>query len=276
MATLVAPTIPIRSAEELVARIRSGGRALVAMSGGVDSSLVAALAHSALADGVVAVTLAGPAVSRDERSRAEHVAASIGVSHVILEANPLSVAGYRQNGADRCYFCRAVETSALREFGATRSVAQYLDGIHRDDLGEDRPGIRAMDEAGFLHPLVWSGWGKAEVRVEARRRGLPNWDQPSDACLASRIAHGDPVTVELLAKVESAEALVAARGFRRVRVRVRAGTARVEVDPSDVPRLLSEPLASEVTAEVGRLGFTSVTIDRRGYHGVLPASPTVP
>ncbi|HYA54573.1 MAG TPA: TIGR00268 family protein, partial [Thermoplasmata archaeon] len=171
--------------------------------------------------------------------------------------------------ADRCYHCRTVETAVLRSFGRRWQAAQYLDGVQREDLADERPGLRAMDEAGFQHPLLWAGWGKAEVRAEARRRGLPNWDQPSDACLASRVAHGDPVTAELLGRIESAERVLLDRGFRRVRVRVRAGAARIEVDPTEVPRLLEEPLASEVTQTIAGLGFAPVTVDPRGYHGAL-------
>jgi uncharacterized protein len=270
------PSLSPRPVDEVVARIRDGGRAVVALSGGVDSSLVAALAFSALGPEAVAVTLAGPAVSHAEVERAERVAAAIGVEHVLLSVDPLSRREYRENRPDRCYFCRSVETSVLREFGAARSVVQYLDGVHRDDLADDRPGLRAMDEAGFRHPLLWAGWGKAEVRAEARHRGLPNWDQPSDACLASRVAHGEPVSSELLARIESAERILLDRGFRRVRVRVRGGAARIEVDPAELSRLLAEPLASEVTREVTRIGFASVAIDPRGYPGVLVSLPTVP
>ncbi|HEY1198537.1 MAG TPA: ATP-dependent sacrificial sulfur transferase LarE [Thermoplasmata archaeon] len=276
MSSSLSPAIAGRPADEVVARIREGGRAVVALSGGVDSSTVAALAFSALGPEAVAVTLIGPAVSGAEVSRAERVAAAIGVEHVLLRVNPLSRPEYRENRSDRCYFCRSVETIVLREFGAARSAVQYLDGVHRDDLTDDRPGLRAMDEAGFTHPLLWAGWGKAEIRAEAHRRGLPNWDQPSDACLASRIAHGDPVTNELLARIEAAEAVLLGLGFRRVRVRVRGGTARIEVASSEVSRLRAEPLASEVARQVARLGFTSVTVDPRGYLGASLELPTVP
>ena len=273
--TNVFPSHP-RSVDELVARIRAGGRAIVALSGGVDSSLVASLAYSALGPEAIAVTLVGPAVSRAEVARAERVASVIGVEHVLLQVDPLARAEYRANGLDRCYFCRTVETSVLREYGLPRSVQQYLDGVHRDDLSDERPGLRAMDEAGFHHPLLWAGWGKREVREEARRRGLPNWGQPSDACLASRVAHGEPVSAELLARVESAERVLLDRGFRRVRVRVRAGAARIEVEPSEVPRLLEEPLATEVAQAIARVGFSSVSVDPRGYRGALAGLTVVP
>ena len=265
-----------RDAIEVVSRIRNGGRALVSMSGGVDSSLVAALAFEALAGEAVAVTLTGPSVSHGEIERSCAVAAAIGIEHVLTPADPLARAAYRENGTDRCYHCRSVETTALRDFGRARAVRQYLDGVQRDDLADDRPGLRAMDEAGFLHPLLWIGWGKAEVRSEACRRGLPNWDQPSDACLASRVAHGDAITPDLLARIEAAESAVLARGFRRVRVRVRGGAARVEVDPNEVARLLEEPMSREVLRAVERAGFSSASIDPLGYHGRLERLPTVP
>jgi len=246
------------------------------MSGGVDSSLVAALAFEALGNEALAVTLTGPAVSRAEVERARSVADAIGIEHALVTADPLERDEYRANGADRCYHCRTVEATVLRSYGAVRGVRQYLDGVQRDDLTDDRPGLRAMEEAGFLHPLLWAAWGKAQVRAEARQRNLPNWDQPSDACLASRVAHGDPVTAELLARIETAESVVLALGFRRVRVRVRGGTARIEVDPSEVHRLLEEPTATEVTRSVARVGFRTVTIDPVGYRGSLLSLPTVP
>jgi uncharacterized protein len=254
-----------RSGDELLAYLRAGGPALVALSGGVDSSLVAALAREALGSAAVAVTLAGPAVSSTEVARACSVAASLGIEHEVVSVDPVADRRYRANPANRCYFCRSIETAALRAFGATRDVAQYLDGIQLDDLFDDRPGLRAMDEAGFRHPLVWAGWTKADVRTEARARGLPNWDWPSDACLASRVAHGDPISRPLLARVEAAESLLHGRGFRRVRVRVSGGAARIEVDPQEVNRLAAEPMASEVIGAVHKLGFEPVTIDPRGY-----------
>ncbi len=182
-----------------------------------------------------------------------------------MSANPLENAEYRANPSDRCYFCRSVETHRLREFGDARGILQYLDGVHADDLRDDRPGLRAMNEAGFEHPLAWGGWTKSEVRRVARLRGLPNADQPSDACLASRVSHGDAIDAPLLARIEAAETVLRGRGFRRVRVRVQNGAARIEVDPDEVPRLTLPVTAAEVLAEVGALGFSPVTIDPRGY-----------
>ena len=256
-----------RSESDIVERIRLGGPAVVALSGGVDSAVVAALAYEALGPRATAVTLTGPAVSRAETERARAVALRIGLAHHLIEANPLERAEYRANPVDRCYFCRSVEAGRVREFGDARGFGRYLDGVHLDDLSDDRPGLRAMEEAGFEHPLVWGGWTKADIRQAARARGLPNADQPSDACLASRVAHGDPSDAALLARIEAAETVLLERGFRRVRVRVRAGAARIEVDPEEVARLTEPPLVDEVLGRVAALGFSPVSVDPLGYGG---------
>lgn len=265
-----------RSESEIVAHIRDGGPALVALSGGVDSGLVAALAHEALGPASEAVTLSGPAVSRAEVERAGRVARSVGIAHAVLEVDPLSQPAYRANPANRCYFCRSVETTALRSFGDPRGFRQYLDGIHSDDLLDDRPGLRAMDEAGFQHPLAWAGWTKADVRAAARLRRLPNWDKSPDACLASRVAHGDPISRELLGRVEAAESVLLRQGFRQVRVRVRGGGARIEVDPAEVARLRCSPLEEQVLSAIRQLGFDPVTIDPQGYGRRTRAVPVPP
>lgn len=263
-----APGVPgtgPRSPEELVAALRAGGPALVALSGGVDSAVVAFLARAALGDRAVAVTLTGPAVGSREVAEARAAAQTIGIAHVVLGVDPLADAAYRANPPDRCFFCRRTESRTFTAWGAPRGVRQYLDGIHLDDLGETRPGIQAMDAAGFAHPLVTAGWRKHDVRAYARAQGLPNWDRPSDACLASRIRTGQPITAGLLDQVRRAEEGLVARGFRRVRVRAEGDGARVEVDGSEVPRLLAEPLASTVRGELRALGFATVRLDPVGY-----------
>lgn len=268
--------VAFHSEPEIVARIKDGGSALVALSGGVDSSVVAALAHEALGSLSQAVTLSGPAVSRAEVERARNVARSVGIAHLVVEVDPLLRPEYRANPTNRCYFCRTVETTALRSFGDPRGFQQYVDGVHADDLSEDRPGLRAMDEAGFWHPLAWAGWTKADVRAAARRRYLPNWDEPSDACLASRVPHGEPISRELLRRVEAAESVLLRRGFRRVRVRVHEGGARLEVDPAEVVRLGTPPLSGEVLDAVRELGFDPVTIDPLGYRSRAKAATAPP
>lgn len=255
-----------RPVADVVERLRAGGPAVVALSGGVDSGLVAALAYEALGVRTVAVTLTGSAVAAREVERARELAAAVGIEHLVVLADPLAREEYRANRSDRCYHCRSVEAGAVVSVATARGMAQRLDGIHLDDLSDDRPGLRAMDQAGFTHPLVWAGWTKADVRREARERGLPNWDRPSDACLASRVARGTPIDAELLRRIEAAESVLLARGFRRVRVRVHGPGARVEVDPDEVARFAEPGLRQEIVVRLRELGFEPVSIDPRGYH----------
>jgi uncharacterized protein len=251
--------------ERIVERLARGGRALVALSGGVDSGVVALLAHRARGEEVVGVTLTGSAVSLDEVAAAEAAARRIGLVHRWVEADPLSSPEYASNPTDRCYFCRKVEGAALRRFGAEVGARQFLDGLHLDDLGDDRPGRRALDEAGFHHPLLEAGWDKSRVRSFARDEGLPNWDRPSNACLASRIAHGQPITPALLARVDRAESQLRALGFRQVRVRIRGAEARVEVGAEEVHRLNDPSVSERVRRELASVGLPAVVLDPRGY-----------
>lgn len=260
-------TIPsIASASEIEARLSQGGPTLVALSGGVDSSVVALLAYRALGPSAVAVTLTGPAVSAQELESARNVAHAIGIRHVVLHSNPLSDDRYVGNPTNRCYFCRSHEGDLLRRWGSENAVDTFVDGVHLDDLGDNRPGLQAMNEHGFRHPLAEAGWTKSEVRTFARSAGLPNWDRPSNACLASRISHGQLITVPLLEQVGRAEEWLSARGFRRVRVRVTGDKARIEVDPEEVPRLRDVTSAAPFRETLVSWGFASVEIDPNGYH----------
>ena len=252
-------------AEELVRGIAAGGSAVVALSGGVDSAVVAHLAFAALGPNAHALTLTGAAVSSDEVDRARRVARRIGIDHHLVVADPLALPEYRANPSNRCYFCRRTETRAMLEWGRTHGTSQWLDGVHLDDLSDDRPGLVAMDEAGFLHPLADAGWAKTQVREYARRVELPNWDAPSDACLASRVAHGHAISAPLLQRIELAEAAIRGRGYRRVRVRTDGAGARVEVGPEEVGRFSELSEAEAVARAVREAGFEPVTLDPVGY-----------
>ncbi|HEV2317227.1 MAG TPA: ATP-dependent sacrificial sulfur transferase LarE [Thermoplasmata archaeon] len=251
--------------QAVVERLRAAGPSIVALSGGVDSGVVALLAHRALGTEARAVTLTGPSLPAEERAMAGAVARAIGIEHAEIPVDQLSREEYRSNPENRCYFCRQVETTAIRRLAAGVGITVLLDGVHLDDLGDIRPGLKAMDEAGFRHPLLEAGWRKSDVRECARSVGLPNWDRPSNACLASRVRHGESISAALLAAVDRAESAVRGFGFRRVRVRVSAGGARVVVGADEVERLIAPPTAQRVVDSLLTIGFSEVTLDPAGY-----------
>lgn len=257
--------------------LRGSGSVLVAMSGGVDSAVVAAAAHRVLGPRALAVTLRGPAVPREEVERAAAVARAIGVAHRFVELDPTNDDRYASNPTNRCYFCRSQEGSALVDLARREGFVAVVDGIHRDDLGDDRPGVRAMDERGVRHPLLEAGLGKSDVRAIAKELGLPNWDTPSNSCLASRVAHGELIRPELLARIDEAETYLRAQGFRQVRVRTSHGSARIEVGAEETPRFRDPTLTSAVLAHLLSLGFSEVIVDPRGYRpggGRIPPPPS--
>ncbi len=257
----------------LLQEVGRHGSSVVALSGGVDSALVAWAAREALPDRSVAVTITSPALARGERDRARAVAEFLGLPHREVPVDPLKDPRYAANPRDRCYFCRAQEGDALGEIARSLGYAVVMDGVHRDDLGEDRPGLRALAERGVVHPLLEVGAGKQEIRALALAVGLPNHDAPSNSCLASRVAHGEPISVEILERVERAESFLADLGFRQVRVRTRSGEARVEVEPSQVSRLRSPDTSQKVRRHLQSLGFTSVELDPYGYR---PSGARIP
>lgn len=252
--------------ERLRKQLAEGGSTLVALSGGVDSAVVALLAQEALGSLAHAVTIVGPAVDEEEAESALAVARRVGIDHEFVTVDPLSNDSYRQNRSDRCYHCRNTEATALLRWGAEHSVRSFVDGIQTDDLREVRPGLRAMAEAGFRHPLADAGWTKATVREFARGAHLPNAERPSNACLASRIRTGEPITAEALQLVERAERSLRAMGFRQVRVRVAGRSASIEVGAEELPRLQTAAVEQVALGRLQALGFDAVTVDPLGYH----------
>jgi uncharacterized protein len=242
------------------------GRVLVAFSGGVDSGLVARLAHDALGDRALAVVTDAETLSRRELEAARAEAEEIGISLRVVPVSELASEDYRRNPANRCYFCRQELADVLVGIARREGFATIADGINASDLGDDRPGIRAMNEAGVWHPLLEFGLVKADVRAMAKALGLSFWDKPSNACLASRIPHGTFITVDLLRQVEAAEDYLRALGFRQVRVRHHGAVARIEVLPEDILRL--EGIHAEISTALRGLGYRETEIDPRGYRAL--------
>ena len=239
--------------DEIIAESES---ACVAFSGGVDSSLLLWVAVRTLGAGrVVAFTAASETYLPEELEAAQGVARGLGVEHVVAETDELSDPGFAANPRERCYACKGHLLEAMRAVAAERGCAALLDGANLDDLGDHRPGMRAAAENGVRHPLLEAGVDKAAVRRLARAAGLPTWDAPQQACLASRIPYGEPITVDKLEAVAEAERALHALGFRQCRVRHHGSIARVEVEPAEIERAAGAA-REEIARRLRALGFT--------------------
>lgn len=253
-------SIRIQALEEDLA---DRGRVLVAFSGGVDSGLVAALAHRALGEGSVAVTAAAETLAGEELDYARRLAAEIGIRHEVTVYSELDDPEFRANPRHRCYVCQGMRMDRMLELAAEGGFATVCDGTNASDPGPDRPGLRAVGERGVYSPLLAHGVSKAEARQLARALGLMVWDRPANACLSSRIPHGQLVTLPKLQRVEAAEAELRGRGFRVLRVRHDRATARVEVGVSELDQ--AERQWRQIEARLIELGFERAVLDPRGY-----------
>jgi len=239
--------------------------AVVAFSGGVDSSVVAAYAHEMLGDRALACTIVSGLLPDEEIREAQAIAAAIGIRHRLVPLDVLALPTFVANPPDRCYHCKSLVLAALREIADAEGMEAILHGENADDAAVYRPGARAAVEARAIAPLACAGLSKAEVRALARELGLPNADRPSAPCLATRIPYGEAVTRERMRRIGSAEAILRDAGFGVVRVRDHATIARIEVPLEDLPRLLEPEIRARVSAVVRAAGYVHVTIDLDGY-----------
>ena len=246
----------------LVDVLRRMESAAVALSGGVDSSLLLAVAHDVLGDRVVAVTGVSPSLAPGELDDAAAVAAHVGARLVRLGTREMADPRYVRNAPDRCYFCKSELYDRVLAWAAGAGVEHVLDGLNAEDDPGDRPGVRAATERRVRSPLREAGMTKSDIRAEARRRGLPTADKPSAPCLASRLPHGTPVTSERLRAVGEAEAALRQLGFRELRVRHHGDLARVELPVHDLERALLGQHA--VRDAVRAAGFARVELDLDG------------
>lgn len=250
-------------ADELLAFVRKLKSCTVAFSGGVDSAVVAAAAAKALGENSVAVTADSPSLPKGELQAARELAARIGIRHNVIETQEMQSVAYRANRSDRCYHCKT-ELYRRLDFLREREFDTIVNGTNADDLQDYRPGLTAASEHGVVSPLAECRIGKTKVRAIAKLWGLPVWDKPAGPCLSSRLAYGETVTEEKLARIDRAEKWLHGRGFREVRVRYHAGDlARVEVLAEEIDSLIL--IRTELVAELRRLGFRLVTIDLEGF-----------
>lgn len=249
--------------DTLIADLAGRGSVLVAYSGGVDSGVVAALAWRAVGERALAVTAAAETLAGAELDQARRLAAEIGIRHEVVTYSELDDPEFVANPSHRCYVCQGMRMDSMLRLAAERGYAVVCDGTNASDPGPDRPGLRAIRERAVYSPLLEHGIDKAATRQIARDLGLSVWDRPANACLSSRIPHGQLVTLGKLRRIETAEEVLASHGFRIVRVRHDEGAARVEVGPDEVARLAT--LWPEIEPRLRSLGFARAAYDPRGY-----------
>ncbi len=250
----------LKSARDIVRDLDS---VLVAYSGGVDSTLLLRLAMDELGEGAVAVLASSPAYPESEQAAAREMARDIGARLVEVTTDEVELEAYARNNPDRCFHCKEELFDTLEPVQRELGLAHLAYGATADDAGDHRPGHGSAVRRGVRFPLLEAGMAKSEIRAAARALGLANWNKPSFACLSSRIPHGTPVTVAALRQIEAAEDALKALGFKQVRVRHHGDVARIEVDPSEIVRLLAE--RERVAAAVRGAGYKFVSADLEGY-----------
>ena len=241
------------------------GSVAVAFSSGVDSTFLLKVASDVLKDNVIAVTAKSHSFPSRELKEAVSFCEKEGIRQVVIESEELSIDGFRKNPKNRCYLCKKELFRKIIETASDNGISYVAEGSNIDDNGDYRPGLAAIAELGIKSPLREVGLTKEEIRVLSKEMGLPTWDKPSYACLASRFVYGETISEEKLKMVEESEQLLLDLGFRQMRVRIHGNIARIEVLPDEFPKLLDEKVRSEVYSKLKNLGFDYVTMDLAGY-----------
>ena len=268
--------VPIRvpetsrvSAEEkerrLLARLGEASSVIVALSGGADSAYLAWAAQRALGQRALSITAISPSFSAHDRATVDEFVRAFSIHHEFAETHEVDNPAYRANAPDRCFFCKDELFSVLDRLAQQRGFAATAYGVNADDTLDFRPGHRAAMQHRVLAPLLDVGLRKSEIRELSRRAGLPTWDRPASACLASRVPYGTQVTPECLGLIERGEAALRELGFRQFRVRLHDELARVEISPDEMPRAFSAEMAALISNRLKQAGFTYVALDLEGY-----------
>ena len=251
--------------DSLEAIIRDLGSLAVGYSGGGDSSLLLAVAHEALGDKALAVFASDASVPERELKEATSFCEERGIRIIVCEVDPLQEESYRNNSPDRCYFCKRGIFTRIREIAEENGIEYVAEGSNKDDLGDYRPGLRAVEELSVRSPLREAGLSKSDIRQISKAMGLPTWNKPAYACLASRFVYGEEITREKLYMIDLAEQFLIEHGFCEERVRMHGNIARIEVPEKDIPRLAADDIREKVYNRFKEIGFAFVTLDMYGY-----------
>lgn len=254
------------AAMRLEAVIKSRPRAVVAFSGGVDSTLLLRVCRDVLGrENVVAVTGVSPTYTAEELRTARRVARGLGVEQVLIETDELACEAFAANPADRCYHCKGELFDRILALAARRGIDTVYDATNTDDLSDYRPGRRATEERGVTSPLLLAGLAKKDVRRLSKKLGLPSWDKPANPCLASRVPYGTPITLDTLDRIRAGEKFIRGLGFAVVRLRHHDRLARIEVPAADFARLMKPATARRIAGKLRSLGYLWIALDIEGF-----------
>lgn len=251
--------------EALIHYIENLDSLIVAFSGGVDSTFLLAVAHRVLGEKVLAATASSATYPSQEQEEAARFARERGIRHIIFESDETCLPAFSDNSPDRCYHCKKLLSQELLQIAKEKGILHIALAANLDDLGDYRPGITAAEEMGMIEPLMDAKLTKEEIRFLSKEMDLPTWDKPAMACLASRIPYGDPITDEKLKMVEEAEAVLFKNGFRQFRVRHHGAVARIEVEISDLGKIMDKTLREKIVERFRKIGFLHIALDLEGY-----------